>query len=127
MSPVMIRIIGILLFALATAILFAIGMAKERDKQQDLSGKLFLNGEKAVKKALSKNGKMTRMELQQSLKGLKAGLFYSREKAVVNDPVAFSRDLLANMEQRHIIVSMTEKGKKYYQLAYEAQKEQEPS
>lgn len=127
MSPVLTRIIGILLFAVVTAVLFAIGMVKERDKQQTLSGKLFLKGESAVKKALSKNGKMTRVEIEKCVTGLKAGLFYSKEKAVVSNPVTFTKDLLDQMEQRHIIVQVTEKGKKYYQLAYDAQKEQEPS
>lgn len=120
MSPVLTRIIGILLFAVVTAVLFAIGMVKERDKQQTLSGKLFFKGESAVKKALSKNGKMTRVEIEKCVTGLKAGLFYSKEKAVVSNPVTFTKDLLDQMEQRHIIVQVTEKGKKYYQLAYDA-------
>ena len=127
MSPIAIRIIGILLFALVTAILFAVGMAKERDKQQDLSVKLYVAGEKKVKKLLSRNGKMTKIELQEALTGLKAGLFYSREKAIIQDPSAFTKNLLEQMEKRHIIVLQTEKGKKYYKLAFEAQKEQELS
>lgn len=124
MTPVVTRIIGILLFAVVTAILFAVGMVKERDKQQTLSGKLFLKGESTVKKALAKNGKMTRMELEECIKGLKTGLFYSREKAIVSNSGTFIKDLLDNMEERHIVVQITEKGKKYYQLAYDAQKKQ---
>ena len=62
----------ILLFALATMIIYAWGMWRSMRQQQDLSNMLSAKGIAKVKKALKKNGAMTAEELEPFVRDLTA-------------------------------------------------------
>lgn len=100
----MIRIlIYILLFAISTMIVYAWGIVKSQNKQKDLLSILYAKGEKKVIKELKKNKNMTKIQLQNSLRDLKASLFYSRNKIIVTDPKVFTTTLLKSMEEKDMI------------------------
>lgn len=96
-------LIYVLLFALSTMIVYAWGIIKSQNKQKDLLDILYVKGEKRVIKELKKNNNMTKIQLQNSLKDLKASLFYSRNKIIVTDPKVFTTTLLRSMEEKGII------------------------
>ena len=76
----------VLLFALATMIIYAWGLWRSIRQQQDLSNMLSAKGISKVKKALKKNGAMTEKELEPFIKNLTAKQPFSREQiATEND------------------------------------------
>ena len=87
----------ILLFALATMIVYAWGMWRSMRQQQDLSNMLSAKGIAKVKKALKKNGAMTAKELEPFIKDLTAKQPFSREQIAVTDPKKFLGSILPYM------------------------------
>ena len=106
----------ILLFALATIIVYAWGMWRSMRQQQDLSNMLSAKGIAKVKKALKKNGAMTAKELEPFIKDLTAKQPFSREQIAVTDPKKFLGSILPYMVKQKMITETTENGKAVYQL-----------
>ena len=106
----------ILLFALATIIVYAWGMWRSMRQQQDLSNMLSAKGSAKVKNALKKNGAMTAKELQPFIKDLTAKQPFSREQIAVTDPKKFLGSILPYMVKQKMITETTENGKAVYQL-----------
>ena len=106
----------ILLFALATIIVYAWGMWRSMRQQQDLSNMLSAKGISKVKKALKKNGAMTAKELEPFIKDLTAKQPFSREQIAVTDPKKFLGSILPYMVKQKMITETTENGKAVYQL-----------
>lgn len=107
-------IIGILLFAAATAFLYGWGMIKASHKQTDLYQRLFLRGEKAVLGYLKSHDFITLSKTETLVANLKASLFYSRTRIVVRDKADFARQLLKGMVQRGMLQETRVKGKNAY-------------
>ena len=63
----------VLLFALATALIYAWGLWRTMRQQQDLSNLLSAKGVAKIKKALRKNGAMTRRDLEPAVSSHSAG------------------------------------------------------
>ena len=72
----------ILLFALATAIIYAWGLWRSMRQKQDLSNMLSAKGIAKVKKALKKNGPLTKKDLEPFVKGLTARQPFPKSKSV---------------------------------------------
>lgn len=106
----------ILLFAVATAILYAIGLKKSMTKERDLLHSLYLKSEKKIVNALKNKETMTRNELEKVVEGTKASLFYSKNKLIVKDSKTFIQSILGDMIEKKIIVEEMEQGKKVYRL-----------
>lgn len=106
----------VLLFALATMIIYAWGMWRSMRQQQDLSNMLSAKGVSKVKKALKKNGALTAKELEAFIKDLTAKQPFSREQIAVTDPEKFLSSILPYMVKQKMITETQENGKTVYQL-----------
>ena len=106
----------VLLFAVATALIYAWGLWRPMRQQQDLSNLLSAKGVAKIKKALRKNGAMTRRDLEPAVKGLSAKQPFSREQIAVTDPQQFLDSLLPYMVKQRIITEETQNGRKVYIL-----------
>lgn len=78
-------VIGIALFALATAILYAWGLKKSIDQKEDLQRQLMSTCGSRVVKHLKRHGTITKQEVAQLIDGMSAGQFWSRQKIKVQD------------------------------------------
>nr|WP_294493994.1 hypothetical protein [uncultured Mediterraneibacter sp.] len=106
----------ILLFALITMIVYAWGMWHAMRQQRDLSNMLSAKGIAKVKKALKKNGPMTREELLPYIENLTAKQPFSREQIAVTEPIKFLDSILPYMVRQKMITENTENKKAVYQL-----------
>lgn len=106
----------VLLFALATAIIYAWGLWRSMRQRQDLSNLLSAKGVTKIKKALRKNESMTRRDLEPLIKDLTAKQPFSREKITVTDPKKFLDSILPYMIKQRIITQETRGGKTIYSL-----------
>lgn len=106
----------VLLFALATMIVYGWGMWRSMRQQQDLSNMLSAKGVSRIKKALKKKGAMTSKELEPYVKDLTAKQPFSREQIGVTDPGKFLDSILPYMVKQKMITEVSENGKTVYQL-----------
>lgn len=90
-------IIGILLFAIATMIIYGWGIVKQRNQTGDLMRLLFSKGEGRVKKYLKENEYITIADVEKICEGLSAKQPFSPNKAVVKDKRDFANQLLTYM------------------------------
>ncbi len=106
----------VLLFAVATALIYAWGLWRTQKQKQDLSNLLSSKGVSRIRKALRKNGQMTRKELETVVKDLSAGQPFSSERMGVTDSRQFLDSLLPYMIRQHLITEIKESNKIYYSL-----------
>ena len=78
-------ILGIALFAVAAAILYAWGLKKSLDQKEDLERSLMSACGSRVVKHLKKHGTVTRNEVAELIGGITVGPFWSRHKVRVQD------------------------------------------
>lgn len=78
-------ILGIALFAVAGAILYAWGLKKSMDQREDLQRSLMSACGSRVVKYLKKHGTVTKSEIATLVDGLTVGPFWSRHKVRVQD------------------------------------------
>lgn len=104
----------VLLFALATALIYAWGLWRARNQARDLNSMLSAKGVSRVRKALKKNGAMTRKELEKVVSGLSARQPFSRNGIEVKDPKKFLDSLLPYMMKQKLIEERTEDKKVVY-------------
>ena len=78
-------ILGIILFAVAGAILYAWGLKKSMDQREDLQRSLMSACGSGVVKHLKKHGTVTKAEIAALVDGMTAGSFWSRHKVRVQD------------------------------------------
>ena len=78
-------ILGVLLFAVATAILYAWGLGKSMDQKTDLARNLLSACGSRVVKRLKKQETLTEREIAQLIEGVTVGQFWSRNKIKVQD------------------------------------------
>lgn len=117
-------IVGIILFAVATAILYIIGMKKKMNEDKRLFDMLLNNGAYRVVKYLKTHESITLKGIGYVIKDISAKEFGSSKKAVIKDGRAFQDSLLDYMLKEGYIVGApgNEKEKrsdKVYVLPYE--------
>ena len=78
-------ILGIALFAVAGAILYAWGLKKSLDQREDLQRSLMSACGSRVVKYLKKHGTVTKAEVAELIGGTTVGPFWSRQKVRVQD------------------------------------------
>lgn len=93
-------IFWVLAFAVVTMIIYGWGLVKSSRQQDDLLAMLYRKGETTIRKTLKKNGPMTRAQLEGKLSGIRASLFYTKNRAVVRDAHTFAGQLLESMTQK---------------------------
>ncbi|MDD2979331.1 MAG: hypothetical protein PHN80_05095 [Hespellia sp.] len=119
MSDTVIKIIGVLLFALAAAFLYGWGVIKSQNQQKELYEILNRKAATKIKKYLKSHAYITYTETQEQVSDIKASQFYSRNRAMVQDKKEFSRKLLASMVEQKILIEDMVQGKKVYRLRKE--------
>lgn len=98
-----ITILGIILFAVATMIIYSWGYVKEQRAPYELAQKLNKKAEKKIMDGLRCNDFLTIKEITKLLKGLKVSNFGSRKKLVVEEPKKLSKSVLNNMVEKGTI------------------------
>ena len=78
-------IIGVLMFAAATAVVYAWGLAKAVDQESTLRRNLLSACGSRVVKRLKKQETLTEREIAQLIEGVTVGQFWSRNKIKVQD------------------------------------------
>ena len=106
----------VLLFALATMIIYAWGLWRSMRQNQDLSNMLSSKGIAKVKKALRKNKELTAAELEDRVKGLTAKQPFSRQQIAVTDPKEFLGSILPYMVRQKMITEDKSGGRTVYRL-----------
>ena len=106
----------ILLFAFATMLIYGWGLLRTMRQGRDLSNMLSAKGISRIKKALKKNGAMTRRELEPFVKGLTARQPFSREQIGVTEPGKFLDSVLPYMVRQKMITEKKDSGKVLYEL-----------
>lgn len=96
-------VIGIILFAIATAILYMIGLKKEMGRDNTLSEILLSKGSQKVVSYLKKHDTISKKEVEGLVRSIKSSVFYSKQRARVSDPNSFSKALLDTMLEKDII------------------------
>ena len=86
-------IIGIVLFAIATMILYGWGIVKQKNQTNDLMNLLFSKGQDKIKKYLKQNEYITISQVEQICEGLEAKQPFSRNRAVVKDKRDYKEDI----------------------------------
>lgn len=87
-------ILGVLMFAVVTAILYAWGLGKSMDQKTDLARNLLGACGSKVVKYLKKNDTITVKEVARQIEGVSVGQFWSRNKLKVQDADKFSRQVV---------------------------------
>ena len=105
-------IAGIILFAIATAILYVIGMKKKMNEDKRLFEMLLNNGTYRVVKYLKTHGSITLKGIGYVIKDISAKEFGSSKKAVIKDGRAFQDSLLDYMLKEGYIVAAPGNAKK---------------
>ena len=106
-------IIGILLFAAATAVLYAWGLSKSLRQQQDMARNLLHACGSRVLKYLKTNDTITPAKVAELVQGVKIGQFWSKKKLQVQDGKKISNDVIKFLLDQQYIESA---GKGAYRL-----------
>ena len=106
----------VLMFAVATMIIYGWGLWRTMHQKQDLSNMLCSTGISKVKKALKKNKSLTKKELEPFVKDLTAKQPFNSERIGVTDPNAFLDSILPYMLKQKMIKEIREDKKVVYQL-----------
>ena len=106
----------ILLFAVATMLIYGWGLWRSMHQNQDLNNLLTSKGISRIKKELKRNGKMTKKELSDCVKDLTASQPFSKQRIGVTNPNQFLDSLLPYMYRPQIISKSKHTGKVYFYL-----------
>ena len=103
----LINLFYILLFAIATVIIYIWGMKKEQSKEKELLDNLYKKSEKIVIKSFKQNKTLSRKDIENELSNLKSSLFYTKDKLIIKDPTHLTKVLIGDMLKKGIIVKTT--------------------
>ena len=104
MSPWQI-VVGILLFALASAVLYAWGLAKAADQEDTLHRNLMHACGSRVLKQLKKQETITEREISRLIEGTSVGQFWSKHKMKVQDGKTVAPQVIAFLLDQQYIES----------------------
>lgn len=104
----------VLLFAVATAILYAWGLWRSQNQGRDLHAMLCAKGVNRIRRALKKRGALTRGQLEEVVKGISAHQPFSRNRLAVTDPKMFLDSLLPYMQKQKLIEKREQNHKVVY-------------
>ncbi|HIV68805.1 MAG TPA: hypothetical protein IAA32_08075 [Candidatus Butyricicoccus stercorigallinarum] len=96
-------ILGILLFAVVTAVLYVWGLRKSLSQQEDLTRMLLGKCGRRVLRYLKKHGTITLREIAAEIRGVKVGQAWSRKRLTVVEPEQFAENVAQYLlEQQYI-------------------------
>ena len=90
-------VLGILAFAVVTAVLYVWGLRRSATQASDLERNLLSKGAARVLKYLKTHETISEAETAELVKGLRASLPWSRQRVAVEDPKTFAGRLLEFM------------------------------
>lgn len=96
-------ILGILLFALVTAVLYVWGLKKSISQKEDLDRALLQKSAEQVLHYLKEHDTIDRAEMARQVEGVRAGLFWSRSRVSVRDGRSFVPGLIVYMTERQML------------------------
>ena len=99
-------LLGILAFALITAALYVWGLRKSMTQQADLERILLNKSARKVITHLKKHGTISLEEMARLCEDVKAGQFWSRQKAAVQDPRAFAPKLARYLTEQLLVEAL---------------------
>lgn len=97
--------LGIVLFAIAGAILYAWGLKKSMTQGDELQRMLLSKCGGKVMRYLKKNGTISEKEMASVVTGVQAGQFWSKRRAAVQDPRKFTKQLTEFLLRQQYIES----------------------
>ena len=103
-------IIGIIMFAIATMIIYGWGMVKQKNQTGDLMKMLFAKGESKVKKYLKENKYITNADVERICGDIEVKQPFSRNRAIVKNKKDYANQLLEYMVKTG---QLEQKGKIY--------------
>ncbi len=106
-------ILGVLLFAVATAIIYAWGLSKSLRQQQDMTRNLLHACGSKILKYLKTNETIKESEAVKLIEGVKIGAFWSRKKLQVTDGKKVAPEVIKFLLEQQYIESA---GKNTYRL-----------
>lgn len=116
-------IIGVLLFAVATSILYIIGLKKKQTQDQRLYDMLLNNAAYRTVSYLKKHDTITEDEMGYISKEVKAKEFMSGKTAIIQDGKAFQDKLIDFMLRNDYITEVgKKKGKRVFALPKKEEK-----
>lgn len=116
MNPLLV-VLGILLFAVVTAILVLWGMRKAYFQQETLTKMLFSKSAERVMHYLKSHDTITEKEMRSLVEGVQASEFMSRRRAVVQGDKVFTERLINVMLQDGLIEPVNEGSSVYRKKA----------
>ena len=118
MSEVLRYIPDVLLFLAATMLIYGWGLWRTQRQTGDLTRQLYAKARSRVRKAVRKNGRMTRKELIPVVRGLTARQPFSSKQMGVTDPDKFLDALLKYMLLQKDLRQEQQGNKTYYTLEH---------
>lgn len=109
-------IIGVLLFAIASAFVYAWGYVKEQRKTQELFNQLIAKSQEKILKEMKKEKFLTKKDIEKIIEGTKSSLFWSKNKMQVTDSKVFADTLIQTMLSKGLMKEIREKKVKKYGL-----------
>jgi UDP-N-acetyl-D-mannosaminuronic acid transferase (WecB/TagA/CpsF family) len=110
-------VISILLFAVATAVLYVIGLRKKLRENENLVNMLLNNGTLRVKKYLKDHDTITADGIGYIIKDVKAKEFYSKKVATIRNGADFQAQLIDYMLRNNYVTADTDaNGETVYRL-----------
>ncbi len=106
-------LLGILLFAVVTAVLVVWGMRKAYFQRETLSNMLLSKGAERVMRHLKTHDTITEAEVRKLVKDVQATEFYSRRRASVREDRVFTAQLIDAMLHDGLI-EPAQKGRQIY-------------
>ena len=116
MSHTMTIVIGIILFALATMLLYGIGLKRKATEEKRLNDMLLNNSARRVLKYLKNHDYVTKDEIGYIINDVKASEFHSKKTAVISDGRIFKDELAGFMLEKGYICEAKIKGRRVYVL-----------
>lgn len=96
-------ILGIPVFAVVIAVLYVWGLKKSYTQSADLERILFHKCAGKVVNYLKKNREITLSQMARLCTGIKAGQFWSRQRAVIQNPKAFAPQLAQYLVEQRLL------------------------
>ncbi len=116
MSQTMVIVIGIILFALATMLLYVIGLKRKMNEEKRLNDMLLNNSARRVLDYLKDHDCVTKNEIGYIIQDVRAKEFHSKKTAIISDGKAFQDELLRFMLEKGYICKENKKGRRVYVL-----------
>lgn len=117
---------GIILFALATSILYIIGLKKKLQEDRELTEKLINNAALRVLDYLKQHESISADQISYIIKDIKARNFYSNKTAVIKDGKVFRYQVIQFMTENNYLIKDTDyKGRILYKLSSKKEQKNE--